>query len=282
MTMTNRDDASPVRSMAAAEGGRSLRELLDTYLTWITTPLLLLAFIALWKLYVVVLDISPFMLPPPEAVALALVELLQEPFFWNFFRITVTEILVGFGLAVVVGAGLGILLGRSKLFERIASPFIVASQVTPKVALMPLFLLWMGFGMQSKIAMVVLLSFFPVMKATILGVRSIGSEQRDLFTVIRAPVWKRLLSLDVPAVLPYLLTGIETASVLAVTGAIVGEYLGGNEGLGAMVVMTLNAMRVDQMFATIVALAIFGFLFYAVIASIRKIAVPWHDSAQND
>merc|ERR1712023_502613 len=129
------------------------------------------------------------MLPPPEAVALALVELLQEPFFWNFFRITVTEILVGFGLAVVVGAGLGILLGRSKLFERIASPFIVASQVTPKVALMPLFLLWMGSGMQSKIAMVVLLSF------------------------------------DVPAVLPYLLTGIETASVLAVTGAIVGEYL---------------------------------------------------------
>ena len=69
MTMTNRDDASPVRSMARAEGGRSLRELLDTYLTWITTPLLLLAFIALWKLYVVVLDISPFMLPPPEAVA---------------------------------------------------------------------------------------------------------------------------------------------------------------------------------------------------------------------
>ncbi|WP_210256063.1 ABC transporter permease [Chelativorans sp. Marseille-P2723] len=258
----------------------SLLAIADRYLTWVTTPLLILAFIGLWKLYIVVFNVSPFMLPPPEAVGKSLLELMSQPFFWNYFRITVTEIVSGFAIAVVIGAVLGVLLGKLKLFERIASPFIVASQVTPKVALMPLFLLWMGFGMQSKIAMVVLLSFFPVMKSTILGVRSISPEQRDLFTVIQAPGWKRVWSLDIPAVLPYLLTGVETASVLAVTGAIVGEYLGGNEGLGAMVVMTLNAMRVDQMFATIVALACFGFIFYALIASIRKVAVPWHDSAQ--
>lgn len=256
--------------------------LLDRYLTWITTPLLIGLFIGLWKLYIVVFNVSPFMLPPPEAVGRALVGLVYEPFFWNFFRITVTEILIGFAIAVVVGAVLGVALGKSRLFERIASPFIVGSQVTPKVALMPLFLLWLGFGMESKIAMVALLSFFPVMKATILGVRSISSDQRDLFKVIQASKLKRIWSLDIPAVLPYLLTGVETASVLAVTGAIVGEYLGGNEGLGAMVVMTLNAMRVDQMFATIVALAGFGLAFYALITSIRRIAVPWHDSAQTE
>lgn len=266
--------------LQAEQRRHSMMAVIDRYLTWITTPLLIISFIGLWKLYIVVFNISPFMLPPPEAVGKALVELVGMPFFWNYFRITVTEIVTGFAIAVAIGAVLGVMLGKFRLFERIASPFIIASQVTPKVALMPLFLLWLGFGMHSKIGMVVLLSFFPVMKATILGVRSISPEQRDLFTVIQASGWKRVWSLDIPAVLPYLLTGVETASVLAVTGAIVGEYLGGNEGLGALVVMTLNAMRVDQMFATIVALAAFGFIFYALIASIRKIAVPWHDSAQ--
>jgi NitT/TauT family transport system permease protein len=254
----------------------------ERHLIWITTPVLIAAFIGLWKLYIVLFKVSPFMLPPPEQVGAALLDMLGKGYFWQHLGITVSEILAGFALSVLVGAVLGVALGKSALFERIAAPFIIGSQVTPKVALMPLFLLWIGFGISSKIAMVVLLSFFPVMKATILGVRSISGEQRDLFTVIRAPLLKRIVSLDVPAVLPYLLTGVETASVLAVTGAIVGEYLAGNEGLGALVVITLNSMRVDQMFATIVALAVFGFVFYAVIASIRRFAVPWHDSTQKN
>lgn len=261
---------------------RPAKSAFERYLIWITTPLLIAAFVALWKLYIVIFKVSPFMLPPPEKVGVALFDLLQKGFFWQHLGITVSEILIGFVIAVAFGGTLGVLLGKWPLFERVASPFIIGSQVTPKVALMPLFLLWIGFGISSKIAMVALLSFFPVMKATILGVRSISAEQRDLFTVIRASGLKRVLSLDMPAVLPYLLTGIETGSVLAVTGAIVGEYLAGNEGLGALVVITLNAMRVDQMFATIVALAIFGFLFYGAISSIRRFAVPWHDSAQKN
>lgn len=262
--------------------GDDWRSLLEKRLTWITTPLLVLAFIGAWSLYVNVVGISRFLLPGPTAIFNALINLLQQDYFWRAFGITVSEILIGFAIAVSVGATLGVVLGKSRLADRVAAPFIVASQVTPKVALMPLFLLWLGFGMQSKIAMVALLSFFPVMKATVLGVRSIQPDQRALFTVIRAPWWKRVFSLEVPAVLPYLLTGIETGSVLAVTGAIVGEYLGGNDGLGALVVKTLNALMVEHMFATIIALAAFGFLFYGSIASIRRFAVPWHESAQLD
>jgi NitT/TauT family transport system permease protein len=189
---------------------------------------------------------------------------------------------VGFALAIVIGATLGVMLGSSRLLDQVAAPFIIASQVTPKVALMPLFILWLGFGMESKIAMVTLLSFFPIMKSTILGVRSIQPDQRALFKVIRASRWKRLTSLEIPAVLPYLLTGVETGSVLAVTGAIVGEYLGGSEGLGALVVKTLNALMVEHMFATIVALAAFGFVFYGSISSLRKVLVSWHDSSADE
>lgn len=258
------------------------RDALEKRLPWITTPLLILAFLGAWSLYVQIGGISRFLLPGPVRVGNALIDLLGQAYFYQAFWITVSEILIGFAIAVTAGATLGVILGKSRLLDRVAAPFIVASQVTPKVALMPLFLLWMGFGMQSKIAMVALLSFFPVMKATILGVRSIQPDQHALFTVIRAPWWKRVLSLEVPAVLPYLLTGIETGSVLAVTGAIVGEYLGGSEGLGALVVKTLNALMVEHMFATIIALAAFGFLFYGAIASIRRVAVPWHESAQTE
>ncbi len=274
--------SDPIDLDAVTPVTRAAKSPFERYLVWITTPLLIALSIGLWKLYIVVFKVSPFMLPPPEKVGASLLDMLQKGYFWQNLGVTVSEILIGFVIAVAVGAGLGVLLGKSALFERVAAPFIIGSQVTPKVALMPLFLLWMGFGISSKIAMVALLSFFPVMKATILGVRSISADQRDLFTVIRASGIKRIISLDAPAVLPYLLTGIETGSVLAVTGAIVGEYLAGNEGLGALVVITLNAMRSDQMFATIVALAIFGFLFYGAISSIRRFAVPWHDSAQKD
>lgn len=251
-------------------------------LTWITTPLIVAAFLVAWTLYVDYTGTSRFLLPKPAAVGRALLDLLQQDYFYQAFYVTVTEILVGFALAIVLGGVLGVLLGSSRLLEQLAAPFIVGSQVTPKVALMPLFILWLGFGMESKIAMVTLLSFFPIMKATILGVRSIQPDQRALFKVIRASRWKRLISLEVPAVLPYLLTGVETGSVLAVTGAIVGEYLGGSEGLGALVVKTLNALMVEHMFATIIALAAFGFVFYGSISSLRKLLVRWHDSASDD
>ncbi len=249
---------------------------------WITTPIIIALFLGAWTLYVNYAGVSRFLLPSPLAIGKALVQLLQEDYFYVAFYITVTEILVGFALAIVVGSVLGVVLGSSRLMDQIAAPFIIASQVTPKVALMPLFILWLGFGVESKIALVVLLSFFPVMKSTILGVRSIHPDQRALFRVIRAPWWKRLISLEIPAMLPYLLTGVETASVLAVTGAIVGEYLGGGEGLGGLVVKTLNALMVEAMFATIIALAAFGFVSYGSIASLRKLLVGWHDSAGDE
>lgn len=237
-------------------------------------------FFLLWEASVHVFQVSRFVLSPPSRVFAAWIDLAQRDFFWAHFRYTVSEILIGFSLAIVIGVTLGVILGRSRLAEAMFSPFIVASQVIPKVGLMPLFLLWFGFGMQSKIAMVTLLSFFPILKATMLGVTSIEQMKRDLFQVYRATPWQRIRHLEIPAVLPYIMTGIETASVLAVTGAIVGEYLGGNQGLGAFIVITLSQLQVDRMFATILTLAVFGFVFYSSIAMIRRWAVSWHESVR--
>jgi NitT/TauT family transport system permease protein len=238
-------------------------------------------FFAMWELAVVATGISRFVLPAPSAIFKALLFLLQQTYFWEHFRLTVTEILVGFSIAIAFGVTMGILIGRSRLAEVLCSPFIVASQVTPKVGLMPLFLLWLGFGIESKIAMVALLSFFPILKATVLGIRSIEENKRHLFAIHKATTWQRIAKLEIPAVLPYVMTGIETASVLAVTGAIVGEYLGGNKGLGAYIVVALNALQIERMFATIIVLATFGFAFYSSISMLRRLVVGWHESVRN-
>jgi NitT/TauT family transport system permease protein len=238
-------------------------------------------FFAIWELAVAITGISRFVLPAPSSIFNALLFLLQQGYFWEHFRLTVTEILTGFSIAIAFGVTMGILIGRSRLAEVLCSPFIIASQVTPKVGLMPLFLLWLGFGMESKIAMVALLSFFPILKATVLGIRSIEENKRHLFAIHKASTWQRITKLEIPAVLPFIMTGIETASVLAVTGAIVGEYLGGNKGLGAYIVIALNSLMIDRMFATIIVLATFGFAFYSSISTLRRLVVGWHESVRN-
>ena len=230
-------------------------------------------FLGVWQALSRAFEISPLVLPSPAMILRAAYYLITQPWFGAHLGITVTEILIGFSIAITVGVFFGALIAKSRLAEIVLSPFLIGSQVTPKVALMPLFILWFGFGIHSKIFMVALLSFFPILKNTILGFHSIPEQRYDLFRIIGASGIRRIWSLEIPAVLPFVLTGIETASVLAVTGAIVGEYLGGNQGLGALVVMTLNALKVDQMFATVLILVIFGLLFYTSVSSLRRFLI---------
>lgn len=237
------------------------------------SALVLAIFLLIWEVLTRVLNVSPLVLPSPSMIFSAAFALVSQPWFARHLGITVSEVLIGFSIAISFGVFFGALIAKSKMAEIVLSPFLIGSQVTPKVALMPLFILWFGFGLESKIFMVALLSFFPILKNTILGFRSIPEQQYDLFRIIGAGRLKVIRSLEIPAILPFVLTGIETASVLAVTGAIVGEYLGGNEGLGALIVMTLNALKIDQMFATVLILMIFGIFFYTSVSSLRRILV---------
>ncbi|MBM9466482.1 ABC transporter permease [Nakamurella leprariae] len=270
--------SSPAVAAAAVRPRR--RRLKDSpALLWVTTPLLLLAFFGVWKLYTVLFDVSPLLLPPPEQVARALWDLLGQDYLYTALYFTLYETIVGFGLAAVVGIALGIILGRARVLERILSPFLVATQVVPKVAIVPLFLLWFGFGATSKIFMAAIIAFFVMMQNTILGIRSIDPGHRDLMRVIQAPWWKRVISLDVPSSMPYVLTGVELGIVFAITGAVVGEYLGGNDGLGALAVVMLSSLRTDLLFATVIVMTLLGFALYAIVAGIRRFAIPWHESS---
>lgn len=256
------------------------RRLLESrWILWITTPVLLLLLLGAWKLYTVVSGVSALTVPPPEAVGRALVELMGRSMLYEAAYYTFYSTVMGFLIAVVVGVGLGIVLGKLHLLEKVSAPFLVATQVVPKVAIVPLVLLWFGFGIASKIFMAAVISFFVVMQNTILGIRSIDPGHRDLMKVIQAPWWKRVISLDIPSSLPFVLTGIELGVVFAITGAIVGEFLGGDDGLGALAVVMLAGLRTDQLFATVIVMTLMGFVLYAVVSAIRRFAIPWHESS---
>ena len=254
------------------------REKLMKYLPWISSPVLLLLLLGGWQFAVSVIGVSPFILPSPADVAVSLKTLLSGPDIWVHIRTTLTEVLVGFGIALVTGMAVGTVLGRVVWLERAFQPAMVAFQVVPKVAFIPLFVIWFGFGMTSKIIMAAILAFFPIMLNVMLGVRSVDRGHRDVMRGLGASRWATFKSLELPSTLPYIFAGAEVAIVFAVIGAIVGEYLGGSEGLGYLVVSSLNALDAPQLFAVIVMLAVLGSVLFIAVTATKRLVIPWHDS----
>ncbi|MEQ9812613.1 MAG: ABC transporter permease [Azospirillaceae bacterium] len=237
------------------------------------------AFFALWKLYVTGFNVSSLVLPPPEAIAVALVELFASGEIWFHLYTTLIECLGGFVIACVVGMTLGLLLGRIEILDTIFKPFVIALQVTPKVALIPLFILWFGFGIESKIIVSAVLAFFPVFANSYLGARSVDRGLLELFDVGKSGHLRRFRILVFPSAMPYILTGMEMAIVLSIIGAVVAEFVAGSRGLGYLATIKLQELEVDTLFAVVVVLALIGFLLYFLVGSLRRFVIPWHESA---
>jgi NitT/TauT family transport system permease protein len=157
-------------------------------------------------------------------------------------------------------------------------PLVVASQVVPKVALIPLFVIWFGFGMESKIIISALMGFFPIMLNVQLGVRSVDPGQRDVMRSLNASKWQTFRHLELKSTLPYVFAGMEVGIVFSVIGAIVGEYLGGSVGLGYQIVSTLNQLNAPALFAVIILLSTLGLILYFLVGLLKRISIPWHES----
>jgi len=242
---------------------------------WITAPLLLIALVAAWQIYVTGADVSAFILPPPAAVGAAFIELLEQPSTWRHTAVTAWETFIGFLLALLIGVSTGLIVGHLRWLERTLDPFIVASQVMPKVALAPLFVIWFGFGPTSKIVLGAMLAFFPIFANTLLGVKSVDSAHRDVMLTFGAPRRTRFRLLDLPSAAPAILAGAEVGIVLSIVGCVVGEFLGGNSGLGYLLVARMNAYRTDSLFAILLLLTALGLAFHAAVRAVRFVLVPW-------
>lgn len=223
---------------------------------------LLLVLLAAWELAVRQAGISALVLPAPSAVAAALWTGLQSGYFWPHLRATLWSLLLGLGSGSLAGLLMGMLLAESPLLERVLKPYVVVSQVVPKLALAPLFVLWFGFGMASTVLITALICFFPLMENTLTGLRQADAQRLQLFRMLGATRLQTLLRLKLPMALPAVLAGLRVAVVLALVGAVVGEFIGASQGLGAVIIASQGMMDTALMFAALVLIAALGLLLY--------------------
>jgi len=228
-------------------------------------------FVLVWKAIVVIGGYPPFILPPPESVASRFVHGWADgviaPHAWS----TLVEIALGLLVGTVVGLVAGYGLARSALVERIVSPYIVAAQATPILALAPLLALWFGPGLTSKVVICALIVFFPIAVSTMVGIRSVDAGLLEMARSFRATRRQVLTTLEVPAALPSILGGLRVGVTLAVVGAIVGEWAGADRGLGVLVNLARGSLfDIPLMFATLVTIALLGIALYLVVVVLER------------
>jgi NitT/TauT family transport system permease protein len=236
----------------------------------------LLICVLIWDLSVRLFDVPSYLVPAPEAVAQLLYQ--RFPFLLAHAWVTTLETVLGFLLSIAVGVPLALAIVWSRLIERSVYPILVLSQAVPKVALAPLLLVWLGFGMNTKVVVSVLIAFFPIVISMVVGLRSVPQEMVDLGRSMGLGALQMFLKIRLPHALPSLFGGLKVAITLAVVGAVVGEFVGADRGLGYLVLLASGQLQMDIMFAAIVLLVVIGVALFGIVQQIERLVLPWHAS----
>jgi len=230
----------------------------DTFLA----TLLGLSCLVAWEGYVRLAHTSPLVLPAPSVIGQSLWQGLHNGYLWPHIVHTLTEVVLGLCLGAFLGFVGGILLGESARWRGVLMPFVVISQVVPKLALAPLFIVWFGFGTLPTVVMTALICFFPLLENTVTCMQHINANQLELFRMLRASRWQTLWRLKIPAGLAHIMAGFRVAVVLAWVGAVVGEFIGASRGLGALIIAAQGSMDTPLMFAVLTLITVLGLTFY--------------------
>jgi NitT/TauT family transport system permease protein len=224
-----------------------------------------------WKLLVVVGSYPPFILPPPEQVAARFVGAWASGLIAPHAIATLGEVALGFAVGASTAVVAGALLARSTVMERVLSPYLVAAQSTPILALAPLISLWFGTGLLSKVIICALIVFFPVAVATMVGFRGVDPRLVEMARSFRATPGQLLRTVELPAALPAIFGGLRVGVTLAVVGAIVAEWAGGERGLGVLINLARGSLfDTPLLFATLVTIAALGVALYLVVVVIER------------
>jgi len=229
-----------------------------------------------WELIVRILHINPITLPPPTAV---IAELFRSfSFFLTHAGVTLYEAVAGFILGLTIAISLGAIMAHSSFLERALLPIAVLANVTPIMAVAPLFVIWFGFGALPKILIAAIITFFPMLVNSIMGFRSIDENHYEYMKSLHASTWEIFTKLRIPNSLPYLFSAAKTCVSLSVMGAVVGEWSGATRGLGNVIQLSSNYMQIDKMFAAIFMLAVMGVTLTNIIRFIERKVLYWHVS----
>jgi NitT/TauT family transport system permease protein len=233
----------------------------------------LIVAVGLWWLVTLWFHIDPFFVPSPADVVDAFSQTPQ--YLLSESWVTIWRVLIGFLIAVAAGLAIAVLLAASQTVDRMAMPVLAAVNAIPKVALAPLLLVWLGFGDAPKIVMVVLISFFPVIVSTMAGLSSAPSDLRLMARSLSATWWQTFVKVRLPWALPQIFVGLKVATPLAIIGAVIGEVVNPDRGLGSVISGSGANNDTPLAFAALVLLAIIGSVFYYVMAGIERLLVPW-------
>ncbi|MGE0847155.1 MAG: ABC transporter permease [Flavobacteriaceae bacterium] len=240
------------------------------------STLLGLALLVAWEIGVRAGDVPAYLLPPPSAILARIVT--DYRLLLANTAVTANEVLIGFGLAIVVSIPLAAVLAQFRSLERALYPILVASQTIPKVAIAPLVVVWFGFGLLPKILIAFLICFFPILIDALIGFRSTPKEVIWLARSMGASRRRIFLNFQVPAALPNIFAGLKVASTLAVVGAVVGEFVAADKGLGYQLIVANGLLDVVLSFAILVVLSILGIVLFAAIDMLERWLLPWHVS----
>lgn len=275
-TVNTQTGASPVGGTPI--GG--IRLLARTRPELFLAPALLVVLILAWEYGVILLDVPRYILPPPSNIAVALWRGLSEDLFsragyWMHAGVTISEILLGFVIGSSVGLFLGTVISQFRLLEATLRLYLVAIQSLPKIALAPIVVLWFGFGLTSKIVIICLLTFFPLLVTSMAGFRSVENERLELMRAIGANSWQIFWKVRLPSALPYIFAGLDMAAVFAVVGAIVGEFVGAQRGLGTLILSMNAQMDTAGTFSVFIILALVGVVLHGALRLIERRVLFW-------
>ena len=247
---------------------------------WNSLPVLsFVAIVGVWAISIPVFKIPKYLLPAPDAVFVRLFTDFQQ--LWTNSLVTLAEIVMGFGLTVLTAIPLGLLIALSPLAKQVVYPPLMFMQLVPKIAVAPLFLVWLGFGMESKVLLTVLMTFFPLLLASISGFQILDTRFLYLTRSMGASTWQTFRYLRVPAALPVIFSGIKTSATIASTAAIVAEFVGANQGLGYVLLRGTSTMDIELTFAVLVVLTLIGIAINYIVEFVEWLMTPWQRSSKS-
>jgi NitT/TauT family transport system permease protein len=260
------------------ETGRTIQRLLQA--AWLRPLIFLVLLIVLWDLAIRIFRIPPYQVPAPYDVIVTLWQewpkLLSEA--WPTTQATVW----GFLLSAAFGIPVAMAIAGSRTIESYVYPLLVFSQSIPKIAVAPLFVVWFGFGMLPKVLSAFLLGFFPVVVSAVQGFKSVEPDMLDLARAMEASRLQIFRMVSLPHAMPAIFSGLKVSITLAVVGAVVGEFVGSNSGIGYVLQRSIGNFELPTMFAALVVLALIGVILFWVLDVIERLAIPWHASQRQD
>src|SRR5262245_30606409 len=238
-------------------------------------PAVFVLFVACWEWVVRQWSVPAFIAPAPSAVTASLVGGIRSGVYLEHFWVTLGEALAGFGIAAVTGIALGALIAQSRLVERTVYPYLVALQTLPKIAIAPLIIVWAGFGLSSKVIIAALVAFFPVLVNVIVGLKTIDQSKLELMRSLRASRWQTFRLVTFPNALPFVFAGLDIAIVFSVLGAIVGEFVGAQRGLGNLILQFNVTLDIAGVFAVLIMLAVLGIALHLAMQAVERRVIFW-------